>query len=511
MAKIIKQFTKVIFPFSFEPADIRIQDAVYENKKGKKFQKFLPFSLRGEYLRDGLDQLLSEEGGTAKIADCYKLNIDCRSALGLPSQKGGNLQFFTRSNPQPYSVTLQEICLYLFESNVGFLEFEFRCNTERLEDYSQIAYFLCEAKARENYFSYTQTTGKAPDGTLLTAEHEYSMSDLIEEINRTVCGGEEKLRFSYKKEKPLIYAHLLTDKKPDDLVNLIYHLNKNYKDSYKFDPDCLGVKSIHPFENYYWTASLNGATNLSYQTADETTNLFFEDGFFEKALTSYYYLFLNVLHQRYAVSRIMADMGKLDCLVHNYQIMQDQFEEARICEERAVNLKFRAFFNNPSTVDHINAYYAMLGDAFATESLFGAFSSDITNLQNICNRYVTRIKARDEKLKQKKEAKIEILALFFGVIVAELSIFKTSWDIIEKVLGRTLTFWSTGIILLAITLATPLVTMVINVVKQAKKIRALQEELDDETYRDLVEDDAARIKDTRKARRLRRKQEKKKK
>ncbi len=490
MSHIIKQFTKILFPFSYNPLDIKIKEAFYENSKGKKFPVFLPFSLTGEYLRDGLNLLLNENGQTAKIANCYALNINCRSYFCLPSQKAGTISFMTRMAPEaPYSISLQELRIYLFESGVGFLELEFCYQTASLQDYSNISYFLCETKSRQNYFSSSRKTGKDDNGNFITQTNTFTLSDFITRINQCICDGKEGLQFYYKSEKPLLYSYLLTDTKPDNHEDLLYHLNKNYKDSYKFDTTCLGINTIHPFENYYWTASLSGVTNLSYQTDDKTTNHFFEDNFYEKALTTYYYLFLNVIHQRYSISRIMAEMAQLNCFVYDYSIMNKQLTEAQKCEEKAINLKFRAFFQNPSSVDHINAYYQMLTKAFETEVLFDAFSKDIVNLQSICDRYMQRIQNRNEKIKQLKQSKTEIFVLIFGVLVAELTIFNGSWDLIEKMLGKTVSLCSPAIILLVISLLSPLVTVVKNIKKQISKIKALKKDLSSENAYDFITDD----------------------
>ena len=185
-------------------------------------------------------------------------------------------------------------------------------------------------------------------------------------------------------------------------------------------------------------------------------------------------------------------MGKLDSLSNDYYVMENQLKEARRCEAEAINLKFRAFFKCPSFVEHVNEYYNMLYQTFEVGALYDSFSTDITSLQNICNAYVERIKAREAKFKKRKDAKVEIFVSIFGAIVAEVTLFNNSWSVVEKVLGHSIAFWSPGILILLGTLVSPLITIFINVAKKRAEIKQLTEQINAETEANLVEDDKKR-------------------
>ena len=493
MPNIVKQYTKFIFPFQYDRNLVSPQAAQIENKKGAKFNLFERFSQKCELLRDGLDLLLSENGGTSSIAECYKMNINCRKNFLLPPKKNEMLDFVTRqSDGNALKVAITELKLYFFESQTGFVEVECEFGTKTLEEYFDLNYFISEPKSDKNYFIFHEKIWNEEQRVNEKKDSKFSIAELLEKLLSSVSKEKDAIRFSYQKAKPIIYSYLLVDEKPEDMNDILQHLGKNYKASYKFDDSCTSIKMLHPFENSYWVSSLNGVVNLSYLTDDDVTNDFFGNSFYTKTKDTYYFLFLNILHQRYAISYIMGQMGQLDRLTNDYFVMEEELKLARRYEAEALNLKFRAFFKCPSMVDHINNYYDMIYESFQVGAFYDNFSSDIKNLQNICGKYVDRIKSRDEKLRNRKNAKIEIFISIFGTLVAEVTLFNNSWSLIEKVLGRSVSFWSPVILILLGTLVSPLITIVFNVSKKASEIKQLSSQINSEEKERLVEDDKKR-------------------
>ncbi len=493
MPKIVKQFTKFVFPFKFDAKKVAPGRAVIENKKGGQFNVFEKFSQKTESLREGLDMMLDENGGSAKIADCYKLNINCRRYFSLPPKKDSAIEFKSRqSGSQVLQVAITEIKIYLFESQVGFAEIECEYKSDSISEYLDLNYFICEAKSDKNYFVYHEKIWNEQTRSNDIVDTEFTVEELLGKIFAYVATEDGAVEFSYNKAKPKLYSYILADEKPENINELLYHLTKNYKESYQFDDSCTKIKSLHPFENSYWVGSLNGATNISFLTGNEITDGFFKDNFYTKAKNTYYFLFLNVLHQRHAVTDIMGRMGHLDRLVNDYYIMDKQLRLARKYEAEAINLKFRAFFKCPSSIEHINDYYDMLQNAFQVSAFYDNFKSDITNLQGICSKYVERINEREKKIKARKSAKTEIFVSIFAALVAEVTLFNNSWALVEKVVGHSISFWNPGVLILCATLVSPLVTVFVNVNKQRGEIKRLTASINEEQTENLVEDDKQR-------------------
>ena len=510
MADIVKQYTKFIFPFTFVPEALLPEQAKIQSKKNKPLPLFTPFAQGNESLREGLADLLSNSGCSAQIARCLQLNVDYRKYIHLPPHPEDTLEFHPRqADVAPQQVAITNIKLYLFESQVGFLELECAYSSTSIEMFSTLNYYIGEIKSKKNHFALQEKSWDAETKQATWTPHEFSVKELIDRILQQICfdrkDGElvpaedpqQYVAFSYDREKPLVYSYLLLSDKPDDIGDLLFHLNKNYKETYLYDASCTKVDTLHPFENSYWTASLNGASNISYLTENETTNAFFKDQFYQKTKDVYYFLFLNVIHQRHAIARTMGEIGHLDKLGKDYAIMHEQLRRARTCEENAVNLKFRAFFKYPSTVIHVNEYYDLLQKTFAINDLYNNFTQEIKNLTTICNTYVERIKQRETKLKKRKAAWTEIFVSLFGTIVAEITLFNNSWTLIERFFGHPLEIWSVPFFILVVAVISPLFAVITNIKKQWDEIKVLSEALYLEENDGQVEDDKTRRKKVR--------------
>jgi ABC-type multidrug transport system fused ATPase/permease subunit len=178
----------------------------------------------------------------------------------------------------------------------------------------------------------------------------------------------------------------------------------------------------------------------------------------------------------------------------DYGVMQEQLEKAQKFHADAINLKFRAFFKMPSFVEHINKYFNLLQNSLKVNDLYDHFTSELENVTDICNTYVERIKARDTKIKEKRSAYKEIFVSIFSEIVALVVLFNSSWDLIEKVMGRTISFWSIQLLVVFGTLLSSIIPVVISVCSKANDIKAINAALNKEMKDKLVEDDKLRKK-----------------
>lgn len=494
--KIIRQFTDIIFPFHYDTKGVRISKASYINAKGKEIPLFEQFSQESHQLRRGLAELMEMEGGSAKIVNCYRMTYGARAYFGLPRRADVPLELTIRTKTEGRNcpVCISGIRVYLFESGVGLLDLEYTYLSERMEDYIDCNYFLCERKAERSSFSFTAKENV--DGVLTSVTHTFGLHELLEKIYTEIgvvedikgCGGPQD-----SEGKGIVFSYLLLDGKPDDLDELLFHLRKNYKASYRF-PLTEGKNPyiLRQFENSYWTASYNGAINLSFLTGEADTDDFFRDAFSSKLKTTYLTLFLHVLHQRFALMKSIGEMGKLDRLSLDYTVMNEQLKAANACRADAVNLKFRAFFLLPSEVEHVNDYYALLYRTYKIQTLYTSFSRDLNSVQETCEMYVTRINSRDEKFHARRKARIGVFVAILGTVVAVFSILNSSWSIFEKIFGETLSFWSVQVLAVVFALLAPVVTVIVDVIGQIREIRKMSEDLRDEVEDHLVEDDKLR-------------------
>ncbi len=493
-ARIIKQFTKVIFPFRYNRKATNLGDLVLTDAGDRERRPFVPFGPKSEMLRKGIDDLLSLNGGSAKIADCYELAYECRSLFGLPLREVDPLIFTTRCSDNPeYKVTIEGVRLYLFESNVGFVEVQFGYDSDKIEDYIECNYFISEIKSEKNMFAYERKISKDK-----SEKHCFTFKKLITGVLQHINGVLEMSEDSFpefRDDKGIIFSYILTDSAPENINKLLFTLRRNYKGSYKV-PAQIDISEdknvIQQFENSYWTASYNGAVNLSFCTGDEITDHFFRENFYSKMIDNYYTLFLHALHQRFAIMKYIGDMGQLDTLGKNYIVMKKELKAAENYYAEAESLKFRAFFKMPSSIEHVNEYYDVILKTFNVNELKESFENDLENLMHICENYVKRIKSRDKKIAERRKKKIEIFVSLLGTVVAVVTLLNSYWGLIEKLMGNSISFWSVQILVFLGALLVPLVTVVVDTVSSIKEIKNISKELKYEEDDNLVESDRIR-------------------
>lgn len=492
-SKIVKQFTKFLFPFRYSPKDTPLCSGADCSEIAGLPNPFVRFHPKSEGLRKGIGEMLSDDS-SAKIADCFELSDTKRTMLNLPHRAVDTVSFRTRSKDNSvYSITVEDVRLYLFESEVGFVEVEFGYCSDKLEDFVECNYFISEIKSDENVFEYERKLSKDE-----SEKHIFTLKELVCKVLSYVGGVLDMKKDSFpgfSEDKGVIYSYILTDKKPENLDKLLFTLRRNYKGSYKVpcDKDILSDPHIkQQFENSYWTASYNGAVNLSFCTGDKTTDLFFNSNFYSKMKETYYILFLHALHQRFAMMKYIGDMGQLDTLGNNYLVMKRELKAAENYYAKASNLEFRAFFKLPSNVEHVNDYYNLLLRTFKINELKFNFDNDLKTLTDICKTYVDRIKRRDDKIAARRKKKIEVFVSLLGTFVAVITLLNSYWGLLEKLMGNRVNFWSIQILVFVGALLVPFVTVVVDIVYSVKEIRKMTQDLKDEVEDNLVESDKIR-------------------
>ncbi len=494
-SKIVCHFTKFLVPFRFVAKDLSLRKNGYYNRSGRELPVFQQFSQPSYELRQGLSELLSENGGSTTIAKCYELTYEAREYFGLPRRLDGKLIFRHRGGQEGVEVSITGVRIYLFESGVGFAEVEFQYHSERIDDCIDCNYFISELKSEQNYLSGVRCEWNPVEKTKKEVPYSYSIREFFLKILSYV-GDIKQDDVDFVEMRGYIFSYMLLDREPDRLEELLFHLRKNYKESYKARESVRDEEFhvLHQFENSYWTASLNGAVNLSFLTGDEKTDHFFTSTFPPNIKSTYFTLFLHSLHQRFALMRFIGEMGTLDKLQMNYEIMKRELKVANRYQAEAANLKFRAFFLLPSMIEHVNDYYNLLYRTFKIPTLYASFNNDLTALREICDVYVSRIEKRDDNINARRKVKAEIFVSVFGTVVAVAALLDSYWDLLEKTLGRALSFWSAPVLLALITMLLPIITIIVDVVYRIKEIRNITNDLNSELKDGLVESDKIRKK-----------------
>lgn len=491
MAVIENQFTKFVFPFKYKKGQIDPTIAKFQGRNGER-AVFSAISLEAEELREGLGLMLSVGSSSAKIADCYRLDVNSRAYFNLPNRKTDYLVFCTRQLDagEKFHVAITDVDVYLFESGVGVLEFECVYESKSIEDYIHLNYFISEPKSEKNYFISTREKFNLQTCEKERVEYKFTVKSFVDNIINSMCvNKQQELNIEFFDVKPIVLSNVLFDERPENLEVLLKYAAKNFKDSYRLSDQSCPVNIYAPFDNSFWAITMKGVINMNYVTDHEGTNEFFRNVFPKKVRGVYHTLFLHVVHQKYSTMYMLSKMGQLDRLSMNYDVMKKELVDAQHCRNEAFNLMFRAFFQIPSEQEHINMFYEYVYKNFRVNDLQNNFKNDIANLENLCDTYIKRIKERQNKIKEKKNAFTEIFVAIFGTVVAEITLINSSWNIIEKLYSKSVSFGSLGVVALVTAIILPLVTITVDVVKRIKDIIKINQELSQEVENGFVEKD----------------------
>ena len=297
------------------------------------------------------------------------------------------------------------------------------------------------------------------------------------------------------RKKPIVYSYLLLNREPEDLNNILFLARKNFKESYKLpqsEYNILNNPNIYQtFENSYWATSQSAVVNVSFLVKEEhndsndenkRTNEFFKNNFpKERLLGPYYLLFLSVLHQKYAMRHLTAKMGKNLDLGTKSPIkkdkMKEQLKKAREYQAQAASLKFRAFFNSPSDIDHINKYYQLVSDTFDINIIYKCFNKDIKNIVANCDTLVS-------KLKDINDETVKIFVSVFGVLVTVASLFNTSWMILGWTLESDRNMYSPQGLMIFIAISITVVAIFLTVLLHLKNILNMKTDIKERYQQD---------------------------
>jgi len=488
---IIKHFVKVLIPFQFNQSEKEILDnTTVITGKGKVHSLFNKIGFETIELRKGLSDLFSEKKNKSQIMISYQLDGNVRRIVGLPKKKNGKVFFCCRDKErvEPYTIEIDDLNVYMFESGVGYAEMEFNYCSCREEDIINGNYYLSEIGDKKNYFLVKHEIWNGETKAKEYEETKFTLLELLGSILNDVTSKTDfytELSWERIYTKALVYSYLYLDEKPDNFEELLFNLSLNYKESYKVPDKFKSVNEspeiLQQFENSYWIASTNAVTNVSLKTDDEVTNNFFEIDFYSKMHNEYYVLFLAAIHQRYVLMKLMYEMGELDQLDLDYFVMKEQLKMARKYQAEAANLKYRDFFKFPSYVQHVNDYYDFLYRIFGVEELYADFTQDLNNIEEICKVYVDKINLYDSLKVKLRKATVKTMVSFIGACVGLITLLNEAWSILETTCGIPSGTFSVPVLLVTIALAIPSVMGVVETANNAREIWKERRKMETET------------------------------
>ena len=439
---VLKNYTKLLIPFSFSNCDINTIDQKTVIKNNKEFNKWIKNDFSTQHLLQNINNKISDNKDA--IGKSYLFNSSIRRDYGLPHNPKIPITMISRQKglDEKFRFNISNVFLILFETNVGFLEFEVNYDIKTYDEYLNINYFLAEIKSDSNIFEYEVSISKNE-----TIHEQFNFKNIIfkllEDIE-CIYGFDKNYKLSFCDYKPITFSVLIFDKKPDNIDELIEKGRNNFKDSYKtFQLN----NQLKTFENSVWGVSTSGAINISYLVDDEITNNFFLTTFISNTKAQYYYLFLLVLNQRFTLLKRLEQINAIDKKI---DVSKKGNVEKAITFVNSLSSKTSLFevrcnFAVTSTVSHINNVYNLLRKEMQINELINDLDKKIIYLSHLSNtlnnQYNSIINKNNEKIafiQDIKQTNLSIWILIVTDIIGSINIFATSWGIIEKVTGTVL-------------------------------------------------------------------------
>jgi len=478
---VIKHFVKVIFPFLYDKKSAAgVGEVIVSTKKGIQYKLFQSIGFEHIELRKGLTDLFSSEENKSKIMYGYRIDKNMREQVGLPKKVTESISFFCRAKEcsEPYEVEIVDVVLYLFESEIGFVEVEFKHHTDEMEKIISCNYFLSEIGDSKNYFVIEQKNWCEESQRIEIQEKRVTLAELLKRVLDHIPGVVDfysGLPWERVYKKGITYSYVLLSERAENFDELLFRLRLNYKESYKAPVSDIKTEPLllQQFENSYWVSSYNGAANVSIKIDDPVTNSFFENDFYIKMKNEYFILFLAVLHQRYTILKLMWKMGELDRMDLDYKAMKEQLIGVRKYQAEAASLKFRDFFRFPSYIQHINTYYEYLYKTLCVEEMYINLTQELSNIEEICAVYVKRISQFEAIRRKIRKAIVKTITTLIGAGIGVITLLNESWLILETTCGIPTGTFTVPVLLVTTILAVP---SVIGVMEAFGNVRELIKE-----------------------------------
>ncbi len=376
MSKILKQFSKLLIPFVCR-ADAPQQLTALLDANGKHVWEEKNFATNHLF-----DYIIAKQGNSqqAILRSLYLAN-GSRAQFGLPNANTSvNLSVRANQSGRPLAIKLREVALHLFETQIGFLEFEWEYRSDDADDYINANYFLAELKSQANVLQIP--TGKDTYREITVAQAaEAVLSNLPQAF-----GFDRNKQLSFYDLKPILYSAVVLDGTDDECDKLVRLASHNFKQSYQ----TAAQKPFEPFENSRWCGTDMAMINVSNLVDDTKTNDFFVNQFPVAAKNNYFYLFLLTLNRKFSMLRRIAEMSEVNPKV--YQSETELKRDDSYLSDLLVKAKLyrtRCCFNCPSSMDHLNAYFR--------------YTEETQNLQSFEKEFEEKTKAIGDVLSTHKE------------------------------------------------------------------------------------------------------------
>ena len=462
MAKIVKQFSKEIIPFAYQLKDRQAFVNALTADGAQTVWTAKTFNTNHLF-----EHIVEKQDATSDqcVVTALSLNDAARSALGLPGANS-TIQLRVRGNQsdKDIAIKLKGVSLYLFETGVAFLEYDWEYSDATASDLLNANYFLAELKSKQNTLRIKTGKDEYREFTL-----ESAVTPILETFDG-VYGFDKRGQVSFYDLKPIVYSCVLLDKRDGDFDEILSHGAYNFKQSYQTD----AAKPCSLFTNSHWCGSDTALINVSYLVDDDKTNDFFQTQFINAARNNYFYLYLLVLNQKFTLLKRIAQVAKINAkydALDEATLRADSDKVAEIMGKSQL-YETRCNFKCPSSMNHINVFYDYARATQKADVFEKELQSKVKSLSEIQATYTKQL----NNYKDYRHTKMMFWVFLITSLIGSVTMFNSSCKLISDLGGfsvwQRLEFLPIPIALTALFLVGIGIQVVIKL-REMKKLRSL--------------------------------------
>jgi len=346
----------------------------------------------------------------------YLMDDNLRRSLGIvESSQNCFLETtkYTEKN-NPFAFQINEISLFLFETNIGFIIYKIEHDTK--DSAYRIASKNYHLKKVHSTSLYTQKADGVKSTLVVGSASITSLSELSSYILEKTVSADVDIFFNYC-EKPerrsnilthynLNLDHNLNEKDDKDIDNVLFYLKRNYHHQWMRDKSDVISSDEYFKASPYIRWGITSEATICLTITDPST-FFVSNSFYDNFHTHYLYIYILALHQKYALYHFLTKFNAESDIV-----------QLETCLFELADFRAKYVFQVVSESETYQTVYSKARASFSLDHLFIDIDEQVRRIVDI-----------KRTIKDKKDTKQENRITLVISLLAFFSLFSALVDV----------------------------------------------------------------------------------
>lgn len=360
----------------------------------------------------------------------FVLEEASRKKYNFTANKNRSISFIGKDVNFDFSIP--EIEVYIFESQIGFVCLKAHIKSDVAEEIIEGNYNIKNLyQNKDKFFTENFVDGsKKIENIPIHSSIEKILEDL--KVN-TYFENDDKFP-----KQSLVYNVLFLEENPgcEKIEKYMYKMKRLFKDTYipcKRELNLDNCKdSLQLFDNSYWGISLEGFANLVYLVDDEKTNAFIKGNYKGSVGSTYYYMYLLTLYQRYSLLNFSVKTSEVKRLNNIDDVDESTISNLSELKHDIAYFYLRGIFNNISNITHQAMLYDLMRENLRIDELMNELNSELDGVKTILEeRKSKKLEEESKELENKKDSFNRFIAIF-SVVFVVIQTANSIWDMFNK-------------------------------------------------------------------------------